>query len=51
MVAKDQQDELRQLLKYEKHELYRNPFGSGFVYKIMLYYVLCPLHANLFPAL
>ena len=24
MVAKDEQDELTQLLKYEKHELYRN---------------------------
>ena len=29
MVAKDDQDELMQLLKYEKRELYRNEFGAG----------------------
>ena len=50
-VAKDEQDELTQLLKYEKHEIYRNAFGSEFVYKMTLYYFLFPLHANLFPAL
>ena len=36
-VAKD---ELTQLLKYEKHELYQNPFGSGFVYNDALVYPL-----------
>ena len=29
MGAKDEQDELTQLLKYEKHEIYRNAFGEG----------------------
>ena len=35
-VAKDERDELTQLLKYEKHDLYRNAFGSGFGYTMML---------------
>ena len=30
MVAKDDQDGLTQLLKYEKRELYQNEFGAGF---------------------
>ena len=30
MVAKDKQDELTQLLEYEKREFYRNEFGAGF---------------------
>ena len=30
MAAKDDQDELTQLLKYEKRELYRNEFRAGF---------------------
>ena len=30
MGAKDDQDELTQLLKYEKRTLYRNAFGAGF---------------------
>ena len=39
-VAKDDQDELTQLLKYEMHELYRNAFGSGFFHDDALIFPL-----------
>ena len=54
MVANDDQDELTQLLKYEKHELYRNALRAGFslrwccsifsFYSTRIYSLLCSDH-------